>query len=361
MHTHCADLLNRAEAGGIPRRPGVNAPWQPACKGSQAAGQALAAPLQEAHLRKPLDLLVAPFCAMASNPNHPTFAWPEAAAARLAAQSAGAARYHAAKLGVHAVAAHHSGAVMIAKSMLVTAGLGWLHWLAGGCVQAFMGGDTGAARDRPARNWPPPPVLPTAAGPWKTWLPRLLPLLPADPVPLDGPMLGASGIYAPGGTPLAQADPASEGLLLAQLPLLQHPPAGAVAPAAEAPAPAAAAGGGVASTSPLAGSALAAAAGAEAMAALAAGPAAPYARYPGGYCMQPAGWQVRWGFPLMEALGSFSYHVWRAPLRRRVARDIAAHGVWAGPPPEGGSGWGYAAGAAAAVAAAMALAWARRR
>lgn len=68
------------------------------------------APPQEAHLRKPLDLLLSPFCAMQPAHDHPTFKWPRNAAQRFAASAAAVSQMHAAKLGVAVVACHHTGA-----------------------------------------------------------------------------------------------------------------------------------------------------------------------------------------------------------------------------------------------------------
>jgi hypothetical protein len=232
---------------------------------------------------------------MAANPDHPTFKWPRPAAVRLAAASASVARLHSIKLRAYAVACHHTG-------------------------------------------------------PWASPLPRLLPLLPRDPVPLSGPMLGCSAVYSPTGEALAEMQPGREGLALANLPLLRQPHVvqrGAAGGAAE-----------------LVDGELVAAAGAAAAAAAACGPAAPYARFPGGYVIEPAGWQVRWGFPLMEMLGSFYYHCWLGPLRRQVARTIVAEGVWLGPVPALESGPAGCRGAALAAAVVLAtagvVAWARR-
>lgn len=65
----------------------------------------------------------------------------------------------------------------------------------------------------------------------------------------------------------------------------------------------------------------------------------------------------------MESLGWLSYHFWKAPLRQRVAKAIAAEGVWLGPVPEvagaggdGASGRRQAALAGAVAAAAVAVA-----
>lgn len=245
----------------------------------------------------------------------------------------------------------------------------------------------------------PRSVLAFSAGPWASPLPQLLPLLPPDPVPLSGPMLGCSAIYAPGGTALAEAaGPGEEGLLLAHLPLLQQPrPAAlgttdtAALAAGTAALPAgrevAAGGSGAALVSREldgselrgseigGGAELARVMGAAAAASAAAGPQVPYAYYPGGYVIEPPGWQMRWGFPLMESLGSFSYHCWRAAQRARVARAIAAQGSWQGPMPvpgadvharccggSGGGGWGRVAlaGVVLGAAAGACVAWLRR-
>lgn len=124
--------------------------------------------LQAAHRHEPIDLLVAPFCAMASSPDHPTFKWPADRAERFAAAAAGVARLHAVKLRAPVVAAHH-------------------------------------------------------CGPWASPLPALLPPLPPDPVPLSGAMLGATAAYAAGGGVLARVGTEAEGMLMVELPLLQHP------------------------------------------------------------------------------------------------------------------------------------------
>lgn len=130
-------------------------------------------------------------------------------------------------------------------------------------------------------------------------------------------MLGCSAVYAPGGAELAALGPDGEGLALAQLPLLQRPRPHLHEQQQQQP------------TISLGGQ-LEAALGAAAVASAAAGPATPYASFPGGYVVPPVSWEMRLGFSLMESLGSFSYHVLRAPLRRSVALSIAADGVWAG-------------------------------
>jgi len=213
----------------------------------------------------------------------------------------------------------------------------------------------------------PPPTRP-AAGPWASPLPRLLPFLPADRTPMSGPMLGCSAIYAPGGATLARAAAKEEGLVLAHLPLLpqqpqrqrqheeqhrqqqrvsqqqggsprveqpQHEEELSTAPAPPppppaSPAPPAPAAGG----DRLSGTPLAAVLGAAAAASADAGPGVPYARYSGGFVAEPVSWHMRYGFPLMEALGSLSYHCWRAGLRASVARSVTADGVWRGPLPQ---------------------------
>ncbi|PSC75297.1 UPF0187, chloroplastic [Micractinium conductrix] len=215
----------------------------------------------EGHRRERLDLLVSPFCAMAPRHDHPTFGWPAPAAERFSANAAGVVRQHAVKLRLHAVACHHTG-------------------------------------------------------PWSSPLPRLLPFLPHERVPLSGPMLGATAVYAPDGSALAQLGIAQEGLALVQLPLLQRPRGEPMPP-----------------PPPLAGSALAAVAGAGAAASADAGPDAPFAWYAGG-----------------------------------MAAAIAAEGTWQGavpPSPDSDDRWRRravaCAAAAAGGAAALALAWATRK
>lgn len=155
------------------------------------------------------------------------------------------------------------------------------------------------------------------AGAWASPLPRLLPLLSRSAVPISGPMLGRSALYAPGGAPLVQLGRDEERMALAHLPLLQPP---GTAEAARGSSRAVA-------------SEVAAAVGAAAAASAAAGAATPYAHYFGGFVVEPVSWHMCLGFPLMEALGSLSYHAWRAPLRRRVAAAIARDGAWQGPVP----------------------------
>lgn len=124
-----------------------------------------------------------------------------------------------------------------------------------------------------------PPLLPSAlAGSWTAALPRLLPFLRADMVPLSGPMLGCSAIYASGGAPLAKLDREQEAMALVQLPLLESAGvSGAAAPGSVR----------------LAHTPLASVLGAAAAASADAGPAAPYAAYPGGYVVEPVSWEVR--------------------------------------------------------------------
>ncbi|KAL4445826.1 hypothetical protein ABPG77_009025 [Micractinium sp. CCAP 211/92] len=223
--------------------------------------------------------------------DHPTFKWPRQAAERFAASAAAISQMHAAQLGLAVVACHHTGS-------------------------------------------------------WTAALPRLLPFLRADPVPLSGPMLGCSAIYAPGGSPLARLSREQEGMALVQLPLLQSAGAsGAAAPGSIR----------------LVGTPLASVLGAAAAASADAGPAAPYAAYPGGYIAEPVSWEVKFGFRLMEALGALSYTVWQRRLRRNVAQLIAANGAWQGPlpplDPRTRSGWSLALAAAASVALAGLLVW----
>lgn len=164
-------------------------------------------------------------------------------------------------------------------------------------------------------------------------------------------MLGATAVYAPDGSALAQLGIAQEGLALVQLPLLQRPRGEPMPP-----------------PPPLAGSALAAVAGAGAAASADAGPDAPFAWYAGGYVVEPSCWQVAVGFSLMEALGWLHYHIWSARLRRSMAAAIAAEGTWQGavpPSPDSDDRWRRravaCAAAAAGGAAALALAWATRK
>ena len=292
---------------------------------------------QEAHRAQPLDLLLAPFCAMQPAHDHPTFSWPRQAAQRFAAQAAAVSRLHALKLGLHVVACHHTGG-----------------WAEGGGHR-----DVCVARawqpTRPSSRPRVPPLAPTTnlrpAGPWQSPLPRLLPFLARDPTPISGPMLGCSAIYSPGGEPLAQLGSGEEGLLLAHLPLgLQRP----------RPAPPSS------GVSTAVDPRLASLVGEAAARSAAGGTAIPYAAHSGGYCVGPVSWHVRYGFWLVESLGAFSYHVWQAPQRRRVAQAIAAAGAWQGPVPpldEGGTSWGGGAALAVAAAAvgaaglAAALAW----
>ncbi|KAL4425775.1 hypothetical protein ABPG75_009791 [Micractinium tetrahymenae] len=269
------------QLGGAMMRLGVSVCYENFCLEPMRS-------LQEVHLQEPLDLLLSPFCAMQPAHDHPTFKWPRDAAERFAASAAAVSQMHAAKLGVPVAACHHTGQ-------------------------------------------------------WAAPLPRLLPFLPTDAVPLSGPMLGCSAIYAPGGSPLARLDREQEGMALVQLPLLQCPRAPAAAQAR---------------TGQLAGTLLAGVLGVAAVASADAGPAAPYASYAGGYIVEPASWEVKYGFRLMEALGALSYNLWQGRLRRRVAQRIAAGGVWRGPMPpldaRTGGGWGWALVAAAAAGAALA-------
>ena len=160
-------------------------------------------------------------------------------------------------------------------------------------------------------------------------------------------MLGCTRIYAPEGVPLAQLPQQEEGLALVQLALLQ---------------PAAAAQGCAKAGATLAGSELAAVLGAAAVASADAGPDQPYARYCGGYVVEPVSWHMCLGFPLMESLGSLAYHCWSGRQRRRIAQAIAAQGTWQGrvPPLDSRPAWWRCmlaaaglAGAAAAVAIAL--------
>ena len=149
-------------------------------------------------------------------------------------------------------------------------------------------------------------------------------------------MLAASAVYGPAGDVLVPP-PADGGerLLLARLPLLQE------AGAAGASTP------GTAGDLSSAASELAQVFGASVAADAAAGPATPYPRCPGGYCVEAPGWQMRLGFPLMERLGALSYAGWLAGRRRRVALAAAADGTWRGPVPplqDEGVGWMAAAG-----------------
>ena len=148
-----------------------------------------------------------------------------------------------------------------------------------------------------------------------------------------------------------------------QLPLLEAPAAADGAAAAgeiEAAAGAAAEAAGSAAASAAATSAqqvtaqLARIVGAAAAETAAAGPSTPYARYAGGYVVEPVSWHVRLGFTLMETLGSFSYHCWSARQRRLGAQAMAANGTWQGPVPplDSGAAWPRGMVAAAAVAAA---------
>lgn len=201
-------------------------------------------------------------------------------------------------------------------------------------------------------------------GPWSSALPRLLPLLPRDPAPITGPMLGCSAVYAAGGVLVAQLARQQEGMLLVQLPLLEPTTAaeGAVAGVIEvAPAAAGHAAGAAARAASAAATSaqqvtaqLARIVGAAAAESAAAGPSTPYARYAGGYVVEPVSWHVQLGFTLMETLGSFSYHCWSARQRRQVAQAIAANGTWQGPVPpiNSGAAWPLGMVAAAAVAAA---------
>lgn len=343
--------------------------------------------MQEVHLRAPLDLLLSPFCAMQPAHDHPTFKWPRQAAERFAASAAAVSQMHAAKLGLTVVACHHTGACHQGISSFAPRQN--VRYLGLEAVSADRNQcTTGEAPLRPA-------------GAWSAALPRLLPCLRADAVPLSGPMLGCSAIYAPGGAPLVRLDREEEGMALVQLPLLQ----GARSVAAAAPR-----GG------QLMGTNLAGVLGAAAVASADAGPAAPYAAYSGGYVVEPVSWEVKvrrnwqaffapgktyasstgrgnaipghlkkfatahcnslvsctskghapfslrppqFGFRLMEALGALSYSVWQGGLRRHVAHRIAADGVWRGPLPpldaRTGSGWSLAVAAAAGMVLATLL------
>ncbi|KAI7840510.1 hypothetical protein COHA_005809 [Chlorella ohadii] len=257
--------------------------------------------IREAHLQEPLHLLISPFCAMRPAHDHPTFKWPCEAAERFAAQAAAVSALHAAKLRLPVVACHHTG-------------------------------------------------------PWSSALPRLLPLLPRDPAPISGPMLGCSAAYAPGGATLAQLAREQEGVLLVQLPLLHPAAAGAAHSAAEVAAEAA-------QVAQQTAAQLAPVVGAAAAQSAAAGPGTRYASYPGAYVVEPVSWHVRLGFPLMETLGSLSYHFWSGRQRQQVARAIAASGAWQGPVPpldSGAAWWRGMVVAAAAAAAGLAVAVALR-
>lgn len=116
------------------------------------------------------------------------------------------------------------------------------------------------------------------AGSWSAPLPRLLPFLHADTVPLSGPMLGCSAIYAPGGSLLARLACEQEGIVLVRLPLLQRSGTDASTAATD---------------SQLDVPSLAGVLGAAAAASVDAGPAAPYATFFGGYVVEPASWQIR--------------------------------------------------------------------
>lgn len=193
------------------------------------------------------------------------------------------------------------------------------------------------------------------AGPWSSALPRLLPLLPRDAAPICGPMLGCSAAYAAGGTTLAQLARDQEGMLLVQLPFLQ-PQTASAAGSADKAAAAAAAESAQQTATQLEGTV-----GAAAAASAAAGPATRYAHFAGGYVVEPVSWHVRLGFPLMETLGSLSYHFWSGRRRQQVARAIAAGGTWQGavPPLDDRAAWRpgmLAAAAAAAVAMAAVIA-----
>lgn len=175
-------------------------------------------------------------------------------------------------------------------------------------------------------------------GPYATELPRLLPLprwlaalAPQSAPPLRSSFIGRSGVFAPDGSALARAGKSEERLVIADVPIPPSPaaPAGGAAGGERADAPAAAGGG-------------------ETGGGRAAPRKLPYRRHFGDQVVEGAPWEVRYGFPIVEALGRLAYAL--HPDRAAAAGAIAAGGAWPGgqappvPAAEAGGGDGGGGG-----------------
>lgn len=117
--------------------------------------------------------------------------------------------------------------------------------------------------------------------------------------------IGRSGIFAPGGATLAQAGKAEEVLLLAELRLR---PCSSTSDGNHSHCQTSCKHGIHSSSS--------------------SSIKLPYRRQFGDQVAEDAPWEMRYGFPFVEALGKLSY--WLDERRAVMARAIAAEGVWRG-------------------------------